>query len=763
MSVEEQVAAVEEFQVTYWFEENFFNFDWPSLPPAGLRMYARSPLIDTERLRQVRSIHELDALPGWVPVTAGQSQQVFNDLPDTAAKTQKPFHGGSLMRYAKSVIDNRQVISLVERHGFPATIEEYAGWLFTTGRSGIVEQETLSMAVMYMEGVYFGVLDPIVIITNQGIRASSGAMLRGGALFGMASYTDDIPPSVLNNIYTVTNRNVILSYQINNGYSTVRTQTQHNLIANDLILEEVYSGGIYQDNYARVSNVIDLYTYQAVSRGIDFTNYIANVGDPDEMYVSRAINTFTPGTTLLKLPSLPYESTNIEHVWLRPQRMNMVANPSFEDSEFGWQVGRTGSLLIDTELVIDDTDPPLGDILDGGTPDETTDDITDGGTPDETTDDVVTDEFTDTLDGGDSEDDGEGFVDGGDAEDPGMGTIDGGFAEGSSGIIIGDFIDGGDSSLFIVDGNDIPGVHITFRRVLGGVTPDDPLRAHCGEVSGNGIGRLILESNLFPVQAPRVSISGFVNGAGSLRVGLIAWRGDYHDPIYIHGDDIPVSSVNVGPHGDFDQFTALIPTLPDGVEYNLRLEWTPAVVTGLARFWIDNVLVDPNDSQYEYFDGSSVISFIEDYRWHGGYTNQQFSMWYNNFHNIKARLMGGTDDDGDTFTTGLLDEWTPSGAGAIPHWEAITGSPLPGWVGDYFYPITDAKPVLTAPYQEYNLDLRPYYPNAVLGENGELIRDVLGNPILVDMEFRPDVALTFEDGLGLTTEDGHSLLIDTAP
>src|SRR6476646_5828207 len=331
---EELVASVEQFIVPYWFEEHFFQFNWESFPPAGIRLYARTPSIESDEFKRYKSVHDLDDLPGWLPVTASQVEQVYN-FPDDS----HTLYGFGLMHYAKSVIDNNETLTLVQGNGVPALLEDHAGWKFSAGTQQI-EQETLSMAVLYMRGVYFGVLDPIVIITNQGIFDGNitvnqllpqGTMLRGGAMYGMATYAEEIPPSVMNNTYTVDNRNIVLSFTIVSGIRTVTTQTEHNFVINDLIFDQTVIAGAYTNTYSRVVNVINDFTYQATTTASN-ASYLSSSSDTTEVYVALTTNTFQPGTTLMTLPPLPFESTNVEHVWLRPQRMNMIANPSFEDS-----------------------------------------------------------------------------------------------------------------------------------------------------------------------------------------------------------------------------------------------------------------------------------------------------------------------------------------------------------------------------------------------------------------------------------------------
>lgn len=117
-------------------------------------------------------------------------------------------------------------------------------------------------------------------------------------------------------------------------------------------------------------------------------------------------------------------------------------------------------------------------------------------------------------------------------------------------------------------------------------------------------------------------------------------------------------------------------------EMCLRLELHNA--TGC---WVDNGLVDPHEGQFGYFDGASIDSFPDDYRWMGGEANQHFSLWYNNYQNTHMRLFSDWDQNEQIYKQGLVAEWAPTGSTVIDHWDAVTSFTPHNWSGDAYYPV----------------------------------------------------------------------------
>jgi hypothetical protein len=219
----------------------------------------------------------------------------------------------------------------------------------------------------------------------------------------------------------------------------------------------------------------------------------------------------------------------------------------------------------------------------------------------------------------------------------------------------------------------------SLDRVVGGV---DVERIHCGHVSSpDSVNTLVLESNLFPNTTGWFSVSFYASGTGSLRFGLVVNGVSYSFRTFMCTESFELTGGSAT--SSFRKFTGLFPSQPDSADYHLRIEFIG------EEFWVDNVLVDPNPGQYDYFDGNSTESIAGDFQWMGDSDNSHYSMWYSNYRNSKARLVGAFDTNDGVYKPGLVDDWAPTGASVSVHWDTV-GSVTPlNWVGDYIHPIYD--------------------------------------------------------------------------
>lgn len=659
--------------VTDWMTlKGFPLITWATHPEAGVRLYARTPVLDREDLRHIESINDLDALPGWLPISG-----------NLTSKSHRNEMGP--LYYQQDVNPDHTTYTLTLRQApesgsgtWPlALIEEGHGWEVTTGVHGI-EQETVAAAAWYIKGVHAGVENPVVFITDQGL--SGDMIIRGGAIYGMTQYDPSVPPSVLNWSWPDTPLIPVTRQHSSGWVGNFHTSTPHSFVEGDLIL--YYLWGVTElaiHQTLQVSNKVDEYRFQAktpvlVDPPVDF---VFEDFPFSQAYVRLINPIIQTGTVLLDTPAKAYEPTNAVHTWLRPQRMNLLVNPSFEGPHnedntvaFGWNAHTKVDTSADVVSVTPET------ILDFG----------------------------------------------------GVGSV-----------------------------------HSTTHN------------------------HLIVESNRFPVVENNFAgINVAFLGRGTARVGLVAWDPYYQRPIFIRLPDLEVDnatyvSTEVVPAGDVTGEDILasfpgnmIPVLPGSVEYNLRIEWIQGELTpeeidsGMpedgAAFMIVRPIVDPTDGAVEYtefFNGNTTDGLPGDYHWHGGVAHQHFSMWYNNRANIESRLFGGADEETDTYEKGLLNDWTPSSSAVIPHWDAIEGSPISGWQGDYFYPVKPVylESVLLNPWQEYDHRLRPLYPHALTTEEGALIRDDFGEPINLVYGAPVDDILVNEFGQPITDEAGNYIVI----
>lgn len=265
----------------------------------------------------------------------------------------------------------------------------------------------------------------------------------------------------------------------------------------------------------------------------------------------------------------------------------------------------------------------------------------------------------------------------------------------------------------------------SLTSVTGGV---DSIRTKCGYVSTSPdfSGIAVLESNLFPSVSPWYSVSFHISStsASDINFGLVAHDYSGTSNTFIVAAEKTISGGGSATSG-FVQMYALVKGINDTKHYSLRIESTG------GEFWVDNMLVDPHEGQYEYFDGNSINTIDGDYRWMGGTSNSHFSLWYNNFKNSKARLVGNYDDADNTYKGSLYQEWSPAGASVVTHWDAVTSFTPLNWVGDAFYPVKDASntaiSVITTMVEEDTF-LLTEDGDSLITESGEyLISDLVEN------------------------------------
>lgn len=236
----------------------------------------------------------------------------------------------------------------------------------------------------------------------------------------------------------------------------------------------------------------------------------------------------------------------------------------------------------------------------------------------------------------------------------------------------------------------------TITSTAGGITSTDPVRQYAGrlQTSGTGSGNIILESNFFPKVNDWYSVSFYASGNGStvetskLYFGIVIRPPDSVSTTYVRNRTEEVLGGGTATSG-FKKFTALIQIPDDVSDLMLRIEYSGTTL------WVDNVLVDPHEGQYEYFDGNSKDGLNGDFRWMGGssptYINKHFSLWYSNYENTRGRLLGDYSTLDNLYKPGLLEEWSPTGSNITAHWDAVTNVTPLNWEGDAFYPISNVN------------------------------------------------------------------------
>jgi hypothetical protein len=234
-----------------------------------------------------------------------------------------------------------------------------------------------------------------------------------------------------------------------------------------------------------------------------------------------------------------------------------------------------------------------------------------------------------------------------------------------------------------------------LSKVLGGRGPG----IYCGKLDIDAGEPAIIESNYFPVVGNWASVSFLIRSSvdATVTYGIVGFDGAYQFPIMPStlSSTLTATPLGVGEEAastGFYTITGLF-QVPDGsVDLCLRIKVT-SDADEAWNVWIDNVLVDPHEGQYTYFDGNSTEGLPGDFRWMGGsaYADQHFSMWYNNYQLAKTRLMGGYDANDEAYKPGMVEEWAPTGANIVAHWDAVTAYTPRNWEGNAFYPISDVS------------------------------------------------------------------------
>jgi hypothetical protein len=647
MSMTEELTVLEgQLVVPYWMQDRIYDptaIAWSDHPELGVVMYTRTPGFsgDEDFMTQVVTLKDLDRRPGWVRISGNLTGKVYSGNTEMGPLYAEMNTSGDSLTKVLSVVLKPFITSST---WIPALIEDGRGWQVSTGVQGI-EQEQVAAVAVYLKGRFDGKTNPIVLVTDQGLGTD---LLKGGSLYGMAQYAPSVTPSILTNVVTVTNRRVVNSVIRQGFYATLVTDSKHHYSTGDLVRIVDWTAGSDINRVIRVTSVIDEHTFQVeLPTSASSTKVF---GGPDLCWVEQIIVDIHSGTMFLNTPVPAYEPANTAHVWLQPQRMNLLVNPRMEgpadEQLYGWKSN-----------------------------DATT-------------------QF----------------------------------------------------SLFSYPVTNLPNF---------------PLGAGYSE---DNTSPIVVESNMFPIGIDNnfISIGLSVLANGTVRVGVVAWDFYYKTPTYLRLPDVEVHNLSPGEiTGSAVRIEGTIPAMPGFVDYNLRVElidYNPATPV----LMIGKCLADPTEAQTTVFDGDTNDGLPGDFSWCGGPTSRtkQFSMWYNNRKNTEARLFGGLDPDG-AYQDGLLEEWIPTDANVVPHWGAITGSPVKGWTGDFLYPVESVEGELTLeyPWQEFDQNLLPVYTFGLTDESGALLRDEQGAVLIAEYGEQTDDILLTEDGQPITDNNNSYLLV----
>lgn len=692
---------------TEWFKNNFGSVDFTTAREVRMYAFTRVPEFTEEsslRVVDLTGVSGLLALPEWVQTRA------------TTAFTNNGTGATAYLKRTTNASDNP--LFLVNNSGVKQYVGSDNGWTFS--RVGGV-QEVVAGVAFYLQGTYSGVVNPIVCVTTAGCGVNT--VIHDDAIYGVA---DEFTAGSDDWLLTVSNSDTAFSAAallLRPGLPPWESaHAQHlwlepqrtNFIANPAF-QNASVFGWRANSGSTLSRVV------GGEKTWRTTHYCAEVRDTDQAYVSFP---GASGAYVSAPDNDAYTLTNLEIV----ARVRLVdwtpSTPPVIMSLFKSDPNRNWRLYINTsgQMVFEYT--PTG--LNSGIRTRTS---TAPGFVD-----AVTYWVKVTLEDNVGGLNRTSFYWAADAQvEPTSWTAVGSSTTGAS---FGGFpnivstLELGSNEAGV--SNRLNG-RIYFAALRNGVdgttvaefNPDEDaligntefLSSTTGETwTINGAAVLntlssetkVMESNYFPnvnewysgsfsISAKSLSTDGV-----AIRYGLVAFDPAYAEPKFIASDFVLLSKEGT-PSSGFVRLPFLCRVPADVPELCFRLE-----VSNSKRFWVSNVLVDPHEGQYSYFDGSSPLGADGDFRWMGGENDQHFSVWYNNYKNVSNRLLGVYDSLDGVYKSGLVEEWCPDGSTIQAHWDAVTAFTPLNWRGDAYYTLKNVNgTAVTLIDSEYNFDLSP--------------------------------------------------------
>lgn len=209
-----------------------------------------------------------------------------------------------------------------------------------------------------------------------------------------------------------------------------------------------------------------------------------------------------------------------------------------------------------------------------------------------------------------------------------------------------------------------------------------------GHLSGSNVTKTI-ESNLFPAsnESGFWSVQAKVRGQGSYRIGVVFWLPGMDEA------DCEFVSESFTVTQDGEQVLKTVMYAPEEAwEAQFRLEYVG------SECWVDNVMVDPNEAQDVYFDGSTVLGQPGDAHWYNSENNpasqiehKSFSTYYPERDKTRRYLFGySTTEFHDAKTvTGTAFDYVPETNQIVAHWDDVYYSRIHSWTRDVRIPVAD--------------------------------------------------------------------------
>lgn len=207
-------------------------------------------------------------------------------------------------------------------------------------------------------------------------------------------------------------------------------------------------------------------------------------------------------------------------------------------------------------------------------------------------------------------------------------------------------------------------------------------RTQCGVIStvAASVSECLVASNFFPRLGAQLCASMYLRpiSAAALRarVGALCWNDTFTRHTYVWGawNNIPAS-------GAYQRLVSLLDIPDDTVECQLVVHLSNPVPFSAA---LDNAAAEFSEIQSDYFDGETLLGARGDFVWvDPDGPHRSTSLWYNNLSNTDSRIFTHYDDVLNVQRPGLVEEWVPAGTQVIPHWYYYRNLPPALWVGDY--------------------------------------------------------------------------------
>lgn len=397
------------------------------------------------------------------------------------------------------------------------------------------------------------------------------------------------------------------------------------------------------------------------------------------IFVSWAADSVIEGPLVRTVGPAPFEPARTQHLWIYPQRTNMIANPSFEEDVSYWRSNGAGS-QITTKVSNTVRAASTADLTLSGL--QTVDTIT-----------LVANDRVLVKDQTLAQNNGVYIA----AAGAWSRATDSDSAAELTGLQV--YVRGGSQRGQTWTCKPTPPVTVGTSLLPFVLTATSATGT--GNFAGHFAGQVV-ESNMFPL-ITRYNETGWtiqmrVRSDAEVKIGFITWTADFTVTASDWGHPEEVWLPNNGwlsvrtCRGSGEASTGM-----------LRVE-TQGTYIDLDLVCVEPGTMPANYSDWPYFDGDSLYGARNDYSWYER-PHKSYSCWYNDREAAVGRLFawnvssedalpGGVFTDEEAASQGLAHQWIPAGTPLMYHIDVlypedpknalppVTGSVLPYQVGD---------------------------------------------------------------------------------